>query len=190
MMNAPYSKEDVIAHLREIQQGLRADIDAMPNAEFEREGETTWSPSGYVKHLILSLKPTAKGFNFPPEQLESTFGFAPAPSRTYQEVVVAYESLIEQGLRAELSDRLIPVAYRFPEGVTDEQAYLADTWDESNDRLIAALDPWDEAALDRYQLPHPALGMLTLREMLFFTLHHNTRHWQDVQQSATLSDRA
>jgi hypothetical protein len=39
---------------------------------------------------------------------------------------------------------------------------------------------WREADLDRYLLPHPLLGKLTLREMLHFTLYHNYHHVQSV----------
>jgi hypothetical protein len=38
---------------------------------------------------------------------------------------------------------------------------------------------WSEAELDRYTLPHPLLGDLTMREMLCFTLYHNQRHISD-----------
>jgi len=31
-------------------------------------------------------------------------------------------------------------------------------------------------SVDQYQLPHPVLGKLTIREMLFFTIYHNLRH--------------
>jgi hypothetical protein len=30
--------------------------------------------------------------------------------------------------------------------------------------------------LERIRLPHPLLGRLTTREMLFFTLYHNQHH--------------
>ncbi len=57
------------------------------------------------------------------------------------------------------------------------------TWNESNQRLFDALQNWEEADLDRYQVPHPAIGPITMREMLFFTLHHNSLHWRDIQQA-------
>jgi uncharacterized damage-inducible protein DinB len=34
--------------------------------------------------------------------------------------------------------------------------------------------------LDRLRLPHPALGKLTVREMLFFTIYHNIHHVENV----------
>jgi hypothetical protein len=42
--------------------------------------------------------------------------------------------------------------------------------------LCAAVERWPERALDRYRLPHPLMGKLTVREMLLFTLVHNIHH--------------
>ena len=39
---------------------------------------------------------------------------------------------------------------------------------------------WSERALDRYRLPHPLLGRLTVREMLLFTLYHSVHHFSLV----------
>jgi hypothetical protein len=36
--------------------------------------------------------------------------------------------------------------------------------------------------LDRLRLPHPGLGLLTVREMLLFTLYHNTHHVLGVER--------
>ena len=47
-------------------------------------------------------------------------------------------------------------------------------------RLHGAITRWGERALDRFRLPHPALGQLTVREMLFFTLYHNLHHVLNV----------
>jgi hypothetical protein len=45
-----------------------------------------------------------------------------------------------------------------------------------------ALDRWSEAALDSVQMPHPLLGRLTAREMIFFTLYHNQHHVEVVRR--------
>jgi hypothetical protein len=48
--------------------------------------------------------------------------------------------------------------------------------EETAAALHAALGRWGERSLDRLRLPHPALGTLTVREMLLFTLYHNLHH--------------
>ncbi len=54
--------------------------------------------------------------------------------------------------------------------------------------LISACEQWDETALDQYQVPHPVIGNLTVREMLFFTIHHNLRHASQEGIKSALSD--
>ncbi|QLH34686.1 MAG: DinB family protein [Cyclobacteriaceae bacterium] len=43
-------------------------------------------------------------------------------------------------------------------------------------RLAAKLNRFSEAELDLYILPHPLLGKLTLREMIYFTCYHVQHH--------------
>lgn len=50
-------------------------------------------------------------------------------------------------------------------------------------RLIDAVSLWTEEELDRGQLPHPVLGMVTMREMLFFTVIHNRLHAGDIERA-------
>jgi hypothetical protein len=44
---------------------------------------------------------------------------------------------------------------------------------------------WPEAKLDAIQLPHPLLGNLTVREMLFFTLFHQSHHMDVIRRRLT-----
>ena len=182
-MNDPRSKAEVIEYLQQVQRSVHDDIAAMTEAQFNAGSDQSWSAAGYLKHLILSIKPVAKAIKLPQERLQSMFGQPEKPSRTYAEVMAAYQARLAEGIRAEDFDRVTPGFYRFPEVITDEKTYLTQTWDESNERLLAALEQWDEVTLDSHQMPHPAIGMITVREMLFFTLFHNRLHAQDIQQA-------
>jgi hypothetical protein len=183
IMKKPSSKNDIIEQLSHIKQGVGATVQAFTDGQFNAGTTESWSASGYLKHLILSVKPVAKAINLPKDKLVDLFGQPERASVTFDELVGMYTRRLADGIRAEDFDRVTPTFYRIPEGVTDEKAYLTETWYESNQRLLDALHQWDEADLDRYQLPHPAVGMVTIREMLFFTVHHNTLHWDDIRQA-------
>jgi len=47
-------------------------------------------------------------------------------------------------------------------------------------KLSLSLDHFSEEQLDRLLLPHPLLGKLTLREMLYFTIYHVQHHHHQV----------
>jgi hypothetical protein len=58
----------------------------------------------------------------------------------------------------------------------DERRRSLTDLDETQAAVARALAGWSERALDRLRLPHPGMGPLTVREMAFFTLYHNTHH--------------
>lgn len=181
-MSAPHTKTDLIEQLTHVQRGVIESVEAIPSGAFDRSRGEGWSAAGYLKHLILSIKPFARALKFSAEQLRNHFGQPDRPSRSYDELVSVYQARLDAGARAEDYDRVTPDSYRMPDGVEDVRAYLLQTWNDSNNRLLDALRDWNEADLDGYQLPHPAVGMVTVREMLFFTLYHNSLHWRDIQQ--------
>ena len=48
---------------------------------------------------------------------------------------------------------------------------------EGNIEMInQKLDKWTEKQMDEFILPHPLLGKITLREMMYFTIHHADHH--------------
>ena len=51
------------------------------------------------------------------------------------------------------------------------------------DRLNRRIDRFSESELDTLILPHPLLGKLTLREMLYFTAYHADHHRRSIESS-------
>lgn len=175
-----YSKTQIIDQLTSIHQFVHQTLTDMPEEALFAGTETQWSPADYLKHLIISNKPFAKALLMPREQMEGMFGKADNGSMSYEALVGIYQKLIDEGLRAELAPAVTPVNYRMPEGITDVKTYLIETWDDANQRIISALDGWSETDLDTYRIPHPAIGVITVREMLYFTIHHNRLHGDDI----------
>ena len=182
-MTMPQTKTDLMTKIGQIESALSETVNAIPADQFDKGSSEAWSAASYLKHLILSIKPFAKALGLPKEQMHALFGQPDRPSRSYEELVAAYQERLDAGIRAEDFQGVTPVTYRFPEGTEDIKAYLLEVWHDAHNRLTGAMESWSDEDLDRYQLPHPALGLITLREMLFFTLHHNTLHWNDIKQT-------
>lgn len=174
------SKSEIISALQTICDVLAGKISALSEEKFSEERGTMWSRADYVKHLILANKPFAKGLTLPREQLKQMFGTPDDGSMSYEALVDKYDSKLATGVGAEDNPPVVPVNYRFPDGVTDVKTYLLETLVDANNRIVTALENWTDDELDNYQLPHPAVGMLTMREMLFFTVHHNDAHSKDL----------
>jgi hypothetical protein len=181
-MTSPHTIADLIDRLTEVQHGVAQTVVGMTQHQFDYGTDAVWSPSSYLKHLLLSNKPFVKALGLPKEQLETLFGLSADSARTFADVVEIYTARIAAGIRAEDNPQVTPVTYRMPQDVTDERAYLVETWNTAHENLFKVLQTWSEEALDRYQLPHPVMGLISVRAMLFFTLHHNTMHWRDIQQ--------
>ena len=79
---------------------------------------------------------------------------------------------------------------RFSEAPTDVapeewRGQVIDRWRQASAALAASAGRWSEKALDRYQLPHPLLGNMTTRELLFFTVYHNAHHARRIAERRT-----
>jgi hypothetical protein len=97
------------------------------------------------------------------------FGNANRPSKTYDELVEKYNSKLLIGGRA--SGPFVPKTISF-----EQKELLLEKYYKHKEKLISKITKISEEDLDKYILPHPLLGKITLREMLFFTIHHNVHH--------------
>ena len=175
-------KASISDKLKALQASIHQTIETMPEDKLYTGTETEWSPADYLKHIIISVKSFAKGLHIPKDQLGNMFGKSENGSMTYDELVALYDGKIDAGMKAEMAPNITPMNYRMPEDIEDVRAYLLETWNNANQRLIDALEDWSEDDLDIYQLPHPATGPITMRDMYFFTIHHNELHGEDIKR--------
>jgi hypothetical protein len=110
------------------------------------------------------------------------FGKSQHPPMTYQALTEDYQRRVNEGVRAEDFSDVTPNVFRMPADLPDAKAYLSAQWDKANAELVAALGHWTEDQLDQHQLPHPAIGAISVRSMLFFTVYHNRLHAQDIRR--------
>jgi hypothetical protein len=183
LMSDPTTTAELLARIRQVQESAAKAVNETSAAQFFATNGAVWSAADYFKHLLLSVKPFVKALERSPEKLKAMLGQSSRPSRSYSEVVAAYKQRLAEGIRAEDFDAVVPTTFRVPDGTPDEKSYLVEVWNDAHERLYGALESWTEADLDSTQVPHPAIGMLNVREMLYFTLHHNTLHWNDMQQA-------
>ena len=140
---------------------------------FARYGEA-WSASDNVDHLIKSHKPLAKALKLPKITLRAMFGKPEKASMTYEELCQIYRDEIAKGAQA--SGRYLPNQETPDSNGETKKKELLDQFSKASTELVSIVGKWEESDLDDYLLPHPILGKLTIREMLFFTIYHNLRH--------------
>lgn len=147
--------------------------------QFFSAPEAVWSPAENLVHLIKSCSPVILALNIPKTILRIRFGWANQPSQTLAQVRHTYlNDALANGGKA--GGPFVPAV---TEDFSDvHKANILAKWQEKGASLQMALSKWTDQALDNYLLPHPLLGKLTVREILFFTLYHNMHHVNDVQR--------
>jgi hypothetical protein len=167
-------RDELIAAFQESNQRAANWFENIPaTIFFNREGET-WSPSDNLDHLIKAVRPITKALKLPRIALLTMFGKPEKPSMTYEEICQMYREAIAKGGQA--SGRYLPDQQSPQKDIEEQKKTLLDQWLETSNELVLAAGSWEENDLDRYQLPHPLLGKLTVREMLYFVIYHNLRH--------------
>jgi hypothetical protein len=124
------------------------------------------------------MQAVTRGLRIPRWLLALRFGWAKAPSRTYEVLHSAYRDRLAKGISA---GRFAPSARQTSTDPEAQRREIVARHGAALGALVEAVALWPEVALDRRLLPHPALGMLTVREMLFFTVFHNRHHLALVQ---------
>lgn len=168
------NKQILIAEIKSATQKAVDWYTDIPADEFfTRHGES-WSPSDNVDHLVRAMTPLTYAVRFPKLGLRLMFGKVDRPLRNYDEMCKIYEDAIRKGAVA--SGRFLP-NQQVPADTTKAKAALVNQLNKLGNDIADTLNKnWQESALDMYLLPHPILGKLTVREMMFFTIYHALRH--------------
>jgi DinB family protein len=169
----PHSQADLVAALRRLHEESEQYLAALPAAVFVAPQGEKWSPADHVRHLAKSTFPLARALGLPRPLLFLRFGVSRRGSRAFPELREVYLAGLAAGGKA---GRYAPSPRPIPADTEAWRTQVLGTWRQAHEALLAQAARWPERSLDRYRLPHPLLGPLTIREMLFFTLYHNAHH--------------
>ncbi len=170
-----------------ITQALRKNYDSFINYisslsedDFLLRYKQKWTAGQQVAHLLSGIKALARVFDMNTEEIEQHFGAAVGVSRSYLEVKEAYDMQLATGGKA--PERFLPEAV----GLEQKTILLENLTSLIHD-LCAKIDNFAEAELDGFYIPHPLLGNLTMREMLFNAIYHVEHHHQLTEHYLQLS---
>lgn len=167
------NKQEILQKLTDgfstIDDTLRKTDDAI----FYGRKNDKWSIAENCKHLSLSVKPLNTAFSLPNFAL-LFFGKLNRHQREYDEIKDKYYQKLAEGAVA--PGQFIPEKIA---GENNKQA-LIDELKKINDSFLKKVDDFTEEDLDKYLIPHPVLGKLTIREMLYFTICHTLHHQKAI----------
>ena len=174
----PFSKDDIHGALVAETSEVQTFFQAISPDRFFSAPEDIWTPADNLVHLIKSVSPIVLAMSLPKTALRMRFGKAKHESRSFSQVRETYMTFFEKGL-AIASPQYEP---QVAEKSAAEREKILAKWDKKANQLTEGLAGWSEADLDFYQVPHPLIGLMTIREILLFTAYHNMHHVNDVNQ--------
>ncbi len=130
-----------------------------------------WTPTQQLDHIVKSVSPVKMAFTLPKFLLPIFFGRANRQSRTYDELVTKYKAKLQAGGKS--TPRFLPET-------SCDRFDLIKVLENRIQILSNKINRFSENELDEYILPHPLLGKITLREMLYFTIYHVEHHHNQV----------
>ena len=167
------TKDELLTALRETNEKVANWFESISARNFFARQEETWSASDNLDHLVRSHNPVIKALQLPRIVLQKMFGRPIREPMSYEALCAQYRHEIAKGAAASgiyLPDQQSPGD---PEAKKRESLEI---WSSTSAGLVTQVEKWEEQKLDLYQLPHPILGNLTIREILYFTIYHNLRH--------------
>ncbi len=172
---SPYSRDQIVSAFEHVHREGNAYWNAFMVDDFFKPLGGGWSPAENVRHLIKSSRPVVKALSLPRILLRLRFGKPHRDSMTSDKLIDRYHQRLSEGLQA---GAFSPSRHAQDDLGAWRNQIMSDR-QTVHDALVREVSEWPDERLDRYQLPHPALGNLTVREILFFTLYHQ-RHHMDV----------
>ena len=163
------NKEEIIIHLKRNHAAFIDGIDSLNENEFNFAPAGKWNTGQTLDHLGRAVGALASALTLPLFLFAGLFGKANRPSKTYDGLVTRYKEKLAAGGKAH--SRYLPKKISYADR---KKAFAA--LQKSVDKICRVIGRYSEEQLDNYILPHPLLGKITLREMMFFTIYHAEHH--------------
>ncbi len=181
-IQAPSSKDEIKKSLQSVYADLSGKLHHLPLDHFNLRVGGKWSIAEHLQHLILSSKPIASALKVSKFKLLA-LGINVKTPKSYDALYQVYMEVLKGGQTA-------PSSFTPREKDIANKQVLIENWDMIGEKLVSRLDDWGETQLNRFQLPHPAIGKLSMREMMYFTIFHTQHHHKAIENILFLNDIA
>ena len=167
------NQSEIIQHLQSEHNAFADFIASLSETDLYQAQPGKWNAAQQLRHVYLCLRPIKLAASLPHFLPLLLFGSAKKASSSYDALVQAYQEKLRQGGKA-------PSIYVPGKGKADIEKSMQALKDLVNSFCVR-IGSYDEPALDRIVLPHPLLGKLTMRELLYFAIYHVGHHHQQCK---------
>ncbi len=173
-----HTKSEIIAALEIQKLEIPAFLENIPSEQFFDGSSERWSVGYHVQHITSAVNRVAGGL--------LNAGVLPKrePATASRDFATMREFYLET-LKNTPSETLRQLGSRVTlEEHTDLEAYktqLISNFENAITNFNNALEHFDETNLENLGMPHPVMGLLSSREMVFFIVYHNTHHQNGIK---------
>jgi hypothetical protein len=150
-------------------------ICSLPDEHFTYRHDTKWSAGQQLAHLVLCLKPISQALSSA-AFIKEKFGTIDRAAMDYDEVIAFYNIGLQNGGKAPEKFLPSPVEVHQREALQQELTEILST-------IESQLNSYSDVELDSLALPHPFLGLLSIRELFYLMSYHPLHHLEQVRKN-------
>ena len=169
-----YVKEEIIAGLGTSAEAVSTWIEHQSEEKFIEGPLDKWTTSQHLDHLHQVVVLINKALRLPKFLLRWRFGKPNRKGRDYDALVTRYKEKLKGfvGTNNTTSGKTHAI---------EEKKSLLVNFQIQIQRLQKVLEKWSEEDLDKYLIPHPLLGKLTIRELMLWMVYHHYHHLDNLK---------
>ena len=174
-----YNKSEIAAALQAQNLEFQNLLLGVPTSTFFDGSSEKWSVAHHMKHITSAVSRIAQGLQNPellPKREPAT------ASKDYETLKNTYLHALQTTPPEKLQQLGSRVAL---EEYSDADAYKSQMTSGFSDAITTfnhALEGFKEENLESLGMPHPLIGVISAREMLFFAVYHNTHHHNGIEK--------
>jgi hypothetical protein len=177
-MNHSWNKVEILVKSEETFNELTSYCSSIPETIFFRQPADKWSIAQNIHHLIIITKTSTAAFALPIFLVRLIGGKATRASWPYEKLVYNYKVILDEGGKAK--GRYIPPPLK-PSRLVSRERIMAN-WRKSTGLYLQTIrKSRTDSQLDKYMVPHPLLGKITLRELCYFNIYHTLHHLEIIR---------
>ena len=175
----PHTKEEIISSLRDITVKVDSYYRSLPSEIFFNDKMGGWSPAQNLNHITFIAQIAIPLLRIP------FFFLIPFGKRKEQKDFLALREEYIGAPKPIYIGPLAPAEIQLPANPASVIRSLLDAWKKANTELADTLETIPESNFDEYSLPHPSLGILSFREMMYVLIFHPVHHTYKVEQKTS-----
>lgn len=168
------NKQDIAQQIQEKVEILTSFLEQLDAAAFVQTPNEKWTAAQQTQHLIKSVNPLNLALSLP-KLTFLVYGKA-KKHRNMEEVIKVYQDVLDNGGKSTSTFNPSSNANKL-----DKSKLIADLR-KAYATYAKKIQQWTEDELDKYRVPHPLIGKLTMREMAYFTIYHIGFHTNSIKE--------